>query len=167
MTLKIQKILYATDLSTNSALAFRHAVDCAEKHDAEIFVLHVLERIPSADDWLLKDSPLGTDLKKVYDAEKADAAEKIRNAINEFCRRELKDKPAILQRVTIQVVEGNPAAEILAKADELDPEMLVMGTHGKGFLAQAFLGSVAKKVLDRVKIPVVIVPIGKVIEEEN
>ncbi len=42
-----------------------------------------------------------------------------------------------------------------------------MGTHGKGFLAQAFLGGVAKKVLDRVKIPVVIVPIGKVIEEEN
>jgi hypothetical protein len=34
-----------------------------------------------------------------------------------------------------------------------------MGTHSKGFLTHAFLGSVAQKVLDRVKIPVLIIPI--------
>jgi len=34
-----------------------------------------------------------------------------------------------------------------------------MDTHSKGFLTHAFLGSVAQKVLDRVKIPVFIIPI--------
>jgi len=36
-----------------------------------------------------------------------------------------------------------------------------MGSHGKGLLAHAFLGSVAEKVLNRIKIPVFIVPIPK------
>jgi len=34
-----------------------------------------------------------------------------------------------------------------------------MGTHSKGPLAHAFLGSVAEKVLNRIKIPVFIIPI--------
>jgi nucleotide-binding universal stress UspA family protein len=46
MVPKIQKILYATDLSENSAYAFRYAIDSAKKHDASIVVLHVLEKMP-------------------------------------------------------------------------------------------------------------------------
>lgn len=57
------------------------------------------------------------------------------------------------------VVEGDPAGEILQKADELKGNVVVMGTHGKGLLAHAFLGSVAEKVLNRIKIPVLIIPI--------
>jgi len=60
---------------------------------------------------------------------------------------------------SIQVVEGDPAGEILEKADQLKVDMMVMGSHGKGLLAHAFLGSVADKVLNRIKIPVFIIPI--------
>jgi nucleotide-binding universal stress UspA family protein len=42
---KIKKILYATDLSKNSAYAFRYAVNSAKKHGAEIIILHVIEEI--------------------------------------------------------------------------------------------------------------------------
>jgi nucleotide-binding universal stress UspA family protein len=35
---QIKKILYATDLSKNSAYAFYYAVDMAKKHDAKIVV---------------------------------------------------------------------------------------------------------------------------------
>ena len=35
---KIQKILYATDLSENSAYAFRYAINSAKKHDADIII---------------------------------------------------------------------------------------------------------------------------------
>ena len=45
---QIKKILYATDLSKNSVYAFRYAVEMAEKYDAEIIILHVIEPIPSA-----------------------------------------------------------------------------------------------------------------------
>ena len=39
----INKILYATDLSDNSAYAFRYAINSALKHDAGVIILHVFE----------------------------------------------------------------------------------------------------------------------------
>lgn len=158
MSPKIKRILYATDLSQNSAYALRYAVAPAEIYDAEICIFHVLETVPSPH-FLIMDSPLVMGLAKEYEAEKAKAVEKIRARLDEFCRQEMKDKPSLLKRMTIQVVEGSPAVEILKKIDEMKPDLLVMGTHGKGFLAHTFLGSVAQKVLQRVKIPVVVVPL--------
>jgi hypothetical protein len=40
---KIKNILYATDLSKNSAYAFRYAINSAEHHGANIHILHVWE----------------------------------------------------------------------------------------------------------------------------
>jgi nucleotide-binding universal stress UspA family protein len=54
---------------------------------------------------------------------------------------------------------GHPVDEILKIADEEGCDMIVLGTHGKGFLAHAFLGSVASSVLDRTRKPVFIIPL--------
>jgi nucleotide-binding universal stress UspA family protein len=62
---------------------------------------------------------------------------------------------------SIEVAEGDPAVKILRKADELGVDLVVMGTHGKGLLEHAFLGSVAEKVLHRIKIPVLTISIPK------
>jgi nucleotide-binding universal stress UspA family protein len=45
---RIKNILYATDLSENSAYAFRYAVNSAQKHNAKIHLLHVVEKIHPA-----------------------------------------------------------------------------------------------------------------------
>jgi nucleotide-binding universal stress UspA family protein len=37
--------------------------------------------------------------------------------------------------------------------------VIVLGTHGKGFLAHTFLGSVSKAVLHRTRKPVFIIPL--------
>ena len=58
----------------------------------------------------------------------------------------------------MDVTEGYPVEIILKKAEEEGVDMIVMGTHEKGF-AQSFLGSVAKTVLRSAKIPVVVVPL--------
>ncbi len=50
---------------------------------------------------------------------------------------------------------------ILQKADELKSDILIMGTHGKGLIAYTFLGSVAQEVLQRIRIPVFVIPIPK------
>ena len=90
--------------------------------------------------------------------------DRIKQGMEDFCIRELKGRAFLLKRVSIQVIEGHPASDILGKVDELGPDLLVMGTHSKGFLTHAFLGSVAKKVLDRIKIPVMIIPIPEKME---
>ena len=159
---KINNILYATDLSKNSAYAFRYAVNSAEHHGARIHILHVQDRIPPSVEAILKTtSP--TEKWETYAAQKNEEMKKyIKKRLEAFCQREFKDNPTFMDRIaSIEVVDGDPAGEILQKADDLQADLVVMGTHGGGLLTHAFLGSVAETVLHRIKIPVFIIPIPK------
>jgi nucleotide-binding universal stress UspA family protein len=158
---EIKKVLYATDLSRNSAFAFRYAMSFAERQNAEIVILHVLEEISPSTRALLSLYMAENQLMNVL-AEKRDIAEKIKTRLNAFCEQEYRDAPSCTSRVSgIEVTEGYPAEQILRKADELNCDAILMGTHGKGTLAHTFLGSVAQKVLKRVRKPVFIIPLPK------
>ncbi len=63
--------------------------------------------------------------------------------------------------VSIEVCEGYPAEVILSKAQELNCDEIIMGTHSKGIIANTFLGSTAKRVLRRTRKPVFIIPLPK------
>ncbi|MBC2744903.1 MAG: universal stress protein [Desulfosarcina sp.] len=79
-----------------------------------------------------------------------------------FIDKKVADDPESADKVvSIEVCKGYPAIEILKKADALHCDVIVMGTHGKGIVNQAFFGSVAKKVLRRVRKPVFIIPLPK------
>ncbi len=157
---QIKKILYATDLSKNSAYAFRYAMNIAERYDAEIIILHVIEPIPPMVKHYVKGfvDEINWDEKVKYQQEMA--IERIKKRLEEFCKRETQDTPQCLALVsTILVRPGHPVEEILKTADEGQCNMIILGTHGKGFLKQTFLGSVARSVLDRARKPVFIIPI--------
>ncbi len=149
---EIKKILYTTDLSPNSAYAFRYAINSANKHNAEIILLHVVEEMaPFFEEVRLKD---------ISDKKISEAMDRIRKRLKIFCDRELKDDPECVGRVaSIEVCQGYPPEQILIKADELNCDVIVMGTHGKGVIRHSFLGSAAQKVLRRVRKPVFIIPL--------
>jgi nucleotide-binding universal stress UspA family protein len=158
---EIKKVLYATDLSQNSAFAFRYAMKFAEEHNADIVILHVLEEIAPNTKALMSLYLAESELRNVLN-EKLDVTEEIKNRLNTFCDQEYKDAPTCTSRVAhVEVAEGYPAEQILRKVDELNCDAIVMGTHGKGTLAHTFLGSVAQKVLRRIRKPVFIIPLPK------
>ena len=157
---QIRKILYATDLSKNSVYAFRYATKMAEKYDAAIIILHVVEPIPSMAKHYMKIYVDESKWEEKIRYEQEVAIERIKKRLQEFCKQETQDAPQCLAQVSsILVRPGYPVEEILKAADEEDCSMIVLGTHGKGFLKQTFLGSVARSVLDRAKRPVFIVPL--------
>jgi nucleotide-binding universal stress UspA family protein len=85
----------------------------------------------------------------------------IRKRLEEVCQKVEKSGTACLMLVSnILVRVGHPVEEILKAADEEACDLLVLGSHGKGFLKQTFLGSVSHKVLDRSRRPVYIVPLS-------
>ncbi|MBA2378199.1 MAG: universal stress protein [Blastocatellia bacterium] len=49
--------------------------------------------------------------------------------------------------VSARAVTGSPAAELIKTADEWKADVIVVGSHGRGFLGRAVLGSVSMKVL--------------------
>jgi nucleotide-binding universal stress UspA family protein len=157
MSSRIKKILYATDLSQNSAYAFYYAVDLAQERGAKIVILHTIEPISPA-----VTPALGTDERvKIQQHNVEEASKEIKNRLQDFCRRtEAKIGPPCVELVSkILVPLGHPPEEILNAADKEECDLIILGTHGKGFLAHTFLGSVSNAVLHRTRKPVFIIPL--------
>jgi nucleotide-binding universal stress UspA family protein len=100
--------------------------------------------------------------KAIFDERVNHTFNRIEKRLRAFSDKELKDYPKAEECVeSIQVCEGFPADTILEKANELECDAIVMGTHGKGVVANTFLGSVTKRVLRRTRKPVFIIPLPK------
>ena len=159
---KINKILYATDLSDNSAYALRYALNSALKHDAKIIILHVFELISTTNRFALELYLDGVYRKKIFDERVSDTIDRIQKRLQVFCEKEFNGDSEYSDRVqSIEVCEGFPAEDILKKADDFKCDAIVMGTHGKGFISHAFIGSTAKRVLRRTRKPVFIIPLPR------
>ncbi len=150
----IKKILFATDLSENSFHAFQYAVDLAQSHDAKIIVLHAVEPIP-------KEVRFVSMLNRIEEKERTEMPEQIHKLVQEFCQKaEAKMGPPCVVLVSKTLVpRGHPPEEILNAADAESCDVIVLGTHGKGFLANTFLGSVSHAVLQRARKPVFVIPL--------
>jgi nucleotide-binding universal stress UspA family protein len=148
---EIMRILYATDLSKNSLYAFGYAVQVARRFGAGITVLHVAESVPGT---------LGNWVKeKMEEEELTRSVEAIRAQLERFCEVMDKNRTCMELVSDILVRVGQPTEEILSAAGEESSDILVLGTHGKGFLKNAILGSVSRKVLDRSSKPVMVIPL--------
>ena len=122
---QIKRILYATDLSDNSAYVFGYAINSAKNHDAGIIILHVLEP------WSATTKALAyfteEQEKKRSEEKIANVKERIRKELNTFCESELKNDPDSADRVeSIELFEGFPAEMILRKADELNCDAIIL-----------------------------------------
>lgn len=152
---QIKKILYATDLTNNSAYAFLYATDLARCHGARIVILHAIESVPSH----VEGEAGITDEDKRKREERA--VEEIKKRLQRFCKKaEDEIGPPCTELVSkILVPRGYPPEEILNAANGEECDVIVLGNHGKGFLAHTFLGSVSNSVLQRTRKPVFIIPL--------
>jgi nucleotide-binding universal stress UspA family protein len=152
---QIKKILYATDLSKNSSYAFLYATDLARTHGAGIVILHAIEPTPR-----YAEVEAGiTDEKKRKQQE--ETIEEIKKLLLGFCKKAEAHmgSPCVGLVSKILVSRGYAPEEILNAADKEGCDVIVLGTHGKGFLSHTFLGSVSSTVLHRTRKPVFIIPL--------
>ena len=56
-----------------------------------------------------------------------------------------------------RLLKGDPAAEVLSLAKAEDVELIIMGTHGRTWLARLLMGSVAEDVARRAPCPVMFI----------
>lgn len=109
---------------------------------ASIYLLNVVEPRPMAVDISLNYVPLEGDLE---DAAKDDL---------EVLLKELQGAGF---KAECGVEIGSPADVILDKLDELDVNLVIMGSHGKKGLSRLIMGSVAETVVRKASCPVLIV----------
>ncbi len=159
MGLNIKKILVAKDLSRESANVIRYALELACKFHAQVHVLHVM---PTVDPSVLNMVALtmGADkLAKLNAENEAELAAQTKEQLHKIIQQE-QDliEEEIQHPPLVEVHHGDPAAMILSVADRLDVDMIIIGSHSKGRLHYAFLGSAAEKILRKSHRTVVIVP---------
>ena len=153
---QIKKVLYTTDLSKNSAYAFYYAVDMAKKYNASIVILHTVEPIPH----VYAEGGTGV-LRRIEKQQQETDVGDIKKRVQEFCKKIENQAgfPCTDLVSKILVPLGYPVEEILKAADDEGCDAIILGTHGKGFLRQTFLGSVSVSVLERTRKPVFIIPL--------
>ena len=164
----VKKILYATDLSENARYAFAYAMSLADLYDAAITMIHVLPEVPE----LLDQSVIGYISAERWEEIKSQQLDEAKEALIGKKREHLAIKEALHQfsedvkeqqkgagfkTDEIIVERGNPVEEIIKNAEERNCDLIVMGTHGQGTLADAMLGSTARRVIRRSKMPVLVV----------
>lgn len=140
------KILVATDLGKASREAVTAAAQFAREQRASLYVLNVVPD-PMTQPWTAE--AYGIDLPRL--------TEDLRQgALAELNRLAASIKPE-LPVVRADVLVGAPASAIIGYAREQGVDLIVMGTHGRGPVRRAFLGSVADRVLREAPCPVLIV----------
>jgi len=156
---KIKRILYATDLTKNSAYAVYFALDLAQKHEAKVVILHCTS-LPFTSLYAEGGIYFGG-TKALEDVEKRSAEAEIEKRLGDFCRKVgVEIGPNCANLVSDIIVRpGYAPEEILNTADAEQCDLIVLGAHGKGWLKQTFLGSTARHVLERSRKPVFVVPL--------
>ncbi len=141
----ITRILVPTDFSSSSSLATDYAIDMARRYGAAIQLLHVMEEFAHMSVCLegcVYLPEIGEKLKGEAEARLAALAQRCEAA-----------GVAVRTRLLI----GRPIEGILKTAKDATPDLIVMGTHGRGGLAHLLLGSVAERVVRTAPCPVLTV----------
>lgn len=143
---RIQRILHATDFSPASRPAFRLALGLARSERATLLLLHVLTP-PSP------FAPIGGELASSYlellTAARRDARRRLAALLGQA--------RAAGARARTRLVAGGPADEILKAGRGWHPDLIVIGTHGRGGVRRFLMGSVAEHVVRRASRPVLTV----------
>ena len=136
-------ILLPTDGSDGIEVATEHAAAIAERFDATV---HVLSVVDTRNRFESPASGLSAAAWREAEGERASQAVETTVAA-------LSDEVP----VETEVVEGVPKTAILDYVDDEGMDMVVMGTHGRTGLDHYLIGSVAEKVVRRSPVPVVTV----------
>ena len=119
---RLTRILFCTDFSENSDKALDFAISAATEYDAELTLLHVLERTSGSDNQAM-----------------ATATKQLDKLIPVEGRGTLNIKTAVRT--------GQPYEQIIHASHELQIDLVVMAVRGRGALNLAVFGSTTYRVM--------------------
>jgi nucleotide-binding universal stress UspA family protein len=143
--MSIKRIMLATDFSPQA----RHALDVAAELSARL-------QVP-----LLVVSAFQIPMYPLPEGAFVAGGPAIAEIVDRVSRDLAAEKKLAVERgaheVDTLVVEGPPAIEIVRLAKERAIDLIVLGSHGRGGITRALLGSVADRVVRTAPCPVTVV----------
>lgn len=142
--------LIATDGSDVSIAAARRGVELLKPDTVTLVTV--------ADTSIADDSGAGGFEGNLLSVEESQEA---RGAIIETGRTELEDTSAALgldpSKVELKLLEGSAGPAICAAAENMQPDVVVVGSHGRGWFQRLVIGSISEYVARHCMSPVLVV----------
>ncbi len=143
------KLLVAVDLSESTQTIVEKVEEMNKEYPAKVWILHNAE--PGPDFVEFKVDPL---------AARETLAKKFHNEHRQIQEIANRLRKAGLD-ATALLVHGATVETILKEASDLDVDMIVVGTHGRGAMYQLLVGSVSEGILKKSRYPVLVIPTHK------
>lgn len=169
MSNEYKTILFTSNLSEASRVAFKQAAMLANQSGAKLILLHIMEGQPSGSYEGYVSSLFGQDnWQKILKNNREEARhalvgkvtpkQMVRTALSEFCKEnQREDENNVVANYEIVVKDGEVVKVILDQALEFKCDLIVMGA-GEGLLSGISVGKNIKSILKKSKIPVLVVP---------
>ena len=153
-----KNVLVTTDGSARAEKAATYAIDLAKSSGGKLHVVSVVDQ-----DKPRNAGEIDSDFyEEIADSPNVDAEAlelKRKRPEMEFASRIVEQASAAGVDASMMVKVGNPAEQILNTAVELGSEVIVIGSHGRGAMGTALMGSVATGIIHKGEIPVLVVPV--------
>ncbi|MGY4594172.1 nucleotide-binding universal stress UspA family protein [Bradyrhizobium sp. GM22.5] len=144
----MERALVPVDMSDTSADAIRVGLSTGLLRQGATTILHAFSPMTKAR--LVRSGASAAVISGYVDSERLKATEEL--------TKFLVANKLGTQRWSLQVGEGGPMQVITRAVSERQPDMLVMGTHGRSGLVRALIGSVTEEVLRSLSVDVLVVP---------
>ena len=147
-----KNILCPVDMNPRSKMALKKAIAIAHQFDSRITLLSIHEEFMSKKQMIMSRvsvSDLGDEFKKIA----TEAKEEMKFLVKELEAEDIKCE-YILR-------DGKPSEIILQLSEDINADLIVMGTNGKDSLSDYILGSTAQNVIQQSECPVLVMPKGK------
>lgn len=138
------KVLIPVDFSETSLLAIRHGAFFAQKTNAHLYLLHVVNSHFMSQNMFIP----------VVNLKQSDVETKAAEKLQELANSIIADYPGL--NIDCVIRSGTPATEVVKVARELSASLIVMGTHGYSPIQEIMIGSVALKVITRSPAPTMV-----------
>ena len=148
---EIHRVMYTSDFSAPSLVAFPHAISMAKAMGAELIIMHVLPSpIPMVGEMTYIDQETW---ERIFSGAQAEAHKQLDVLLARARDAGIQASGFIVDDIVVPA----PADAIVRAAREKDVGLLVLGTHGRTGVARFFLGSVAARVVATAPCPVLTV----------
>jgi nucleotide-binding universal stress UspA family protein len=141
-------ILVGVDTHEDSQALVDQALALALAFGSQVYVVHVAEPEPDFMSWE-GDLPDMRHQQAVVDRTDHRAVQGLAGRLRE------RGVQAVALQFRAPTADG-----LVEKAAEVSADLIIVGTHRRGPLLRALLGSVSRRVVDRAPCPVLVVPTG-------
>ncbi len=153
----IRRILVPVDFSEQSINACNFAVGLASKLKSEIKLLYSYFNPIVISEPYLEDSSFIYQMDGVVRNIEEEAKSKMTELISKI-KQDAEKEYLNKLKISYHLDRGAPEDVILNFAESWNPGVVVMGTKGAGKSSFDYFGSVTKKIITKVRIPVLVVP---------